>query len=116
MERALNPILAELLAMPNVTDICFNRHDEIYVDRGRGFERLAPASLLFHSEQEYRNFILEEISQSGKVWDAKLPFLRHSVRNSPHPHSHFRLFLSMESLFRSEDYRCGLACLLKNPN
>jgi pilus assembly protein CpaF len=75
MERPLNPILSELLASPKITDLCFNRHDEIYLDQGRGFERLPLTSLIFHSENDYRNFILDEISKSGKVWDAKLPFL-----------------------------------------
>ena len=75
MERALNPILSELLASPKITDLCFNRHDEIYFDEGNGFERLPLTNLIFHSENEYRNFVLEEISQSGKAWDAKLPFL-----------------------------------------
>ena len=67
MERTLNPILAELLASPRISDLCFNRHDEIYVDQGFGFERLPLSNLVFHSENEYRNFVLEEISQSGKV-------------------------------------------------
>lgn len=75
MERTLNPILSELLSSPRVTDLCFNRFDEIYIDQGRGFERLPLTQLIFHSENDYRNFILDEISQSGKVWDAKLPFL-----------------------------------------
>ncbi len=75
MERSLNPILAELLSSPRITDLCFNRYDEIYFDQGRGFERLPLSQFIFHNETEYRNFVLEEISQSGKVWDAKLPFL-----------------------------------------
>ena len=75
MERTLNPILAELLVSPKMTDLCFNRFDEIYFDRGNGFEKLPLTNLIFNSETEYRNFVLEEISHSGKVWDAKLPFL-----------------------------------------
>lgn len=75
MECTLNPILSELLASPKITDLCFNRHDEIYYDQGKGFERLPLSQLIFHTENDYRNFVLEEISKSGKVWDAKLPFL-----------------------------------------
>lgn len=75
MERSLNPILSELLTSPKITDLCFNRHDEIYFDQGSGFEQLPLSNLIFHSESEYRTFVLEEISNSGKVWDAKLPFL-----------------------------------------
>ena len=75
MERTLNPILKELLESPKITDLCLNRHNEIYFDQGNGFERLALGQLIFHDENEYRNFILDEISKSGKVWDAKLPFL-----------------------------------------
>ncbi len=75
MECTLNPILTEFLTSSKITDLCFNRHDEIYLDQGRGFEKFPNPELIFHSETEYRNFVLEEISKSGKVWDAKLPFL-----------------------------------------
>lgn len=75
MEHTLNPILAGLLSSPRITDLCFNKYDEIYYDQGHGFERLPLTQLIFHTENDYRNFVLEEISNSGKVWDAKLPFL-----------------------------------------
>jgi pilus assembly protein CpaF len=75
MERTLNPILEELLTSPQIGDLCFNRHDEVYFNQGNGFERLPMAQLIFRNENEYRTFILDEISRSGKTWDAKLPFL-----------------------------------------
>ncbi len=58
---------------PSVTDICINRFDQVFVDQGLGL-RPYPESL-FESENEYRTFVLEQISLSGKTWDAKLPFL-----------------------------------------
>ena len=75
MERAISPILKELLKNKKITDLCFNRYNEVYFDRGNGFERLPHSQFIFQTENEYRNFILEEISKSGKAWDAKLPFL-----------------------------------------
>jgi pilus assembly protein CpaF len=75
MERTVSPILAELLDSPRISDLCFNRHDEVFFNQGNGFERLHMPQLIFASETEYRNFILDEVSKSGKTWDAKLPFL-----------------------------------------
>jgi pilus assembly protein CpaF len=75
MERTLSPALVQLIECPSVTDLCFNRHDEIFFNRGDGFEKLASVEPVFQSESEYRKFILDEISRSGKTWDAKLPFL-----------------------------------------
>lgn len=76
MERPLiNPILSELLSSPRISDLCFNRHDEVYFNQGNGFERLPLSQLIFRTENEYKTFVLDEISRSGKTWDAKLPFL-----------------------------------------
>ncbi len=75
MERTLSPILKHFIDSPSVTDLCFNRHDEIFFNRGNGFEKLTSEEPIFQSEQDYRNFILDEISKCGKTWDAKLPFL-----------------------------------------
>ncbi len=75
MERTLNPILAELLDSSKISDLCFNGHEEIFFNQGNGFESLPLGNLLFANETDFRNFVLDEISRSGKTWDAKLPFL-----------------------------------------
>jgi pilus assembly protein CpaF len=67
--------LNSLLKDPKITDICFNRYQEIFIDRGFGMELWQDAGHCFSSEIDYRNFILEQLSKSGKTWDAKLPFV-----------------------------------------
>jgi pilus assembly protein CpaF len=66
--------LNELLSQPLVTDLCFNQYSLAYFDQGQGME-LVPGPPIFSTEAEYRTFVLEHISLSGKTWDAKLPFV-----------------------------------------
>lgn len=66
--------LKDLLSQPLVTDICFNQHSLVYFDQGQGMEPV-PGPPIFSTEAEYRTFVLEHISLSGKTWDAKLPFV-----------------------------------------
>lgn len=68
------PSLLNLLTDPEVTDICLNGAHSIKVNRGSGFEDFGESSL-FQNEDEYRQFVLEHLSLSGKTWDAKLPFV-----------------------------------------
>jgi pilus assembly protein CpaF len=93
-----------LLEDTRVTDICMNRHDDIYVDRGVGLEPQKFSSPLFASEAEYRTFVLENISLSGKTWDAKLPFLdtiffqTHRAHIAFPPLAQFGIYLSLRRL------------------
>ena len=89
MERAINPILEELLRSPQVQDIVINRFDCIYINQGNGFEKLPLHAFIFHSDSEYKTWVLEEISKSGKTWDAKLPFLDTVFFNSHRAHISF---------------------------
>lgn len=74
MECALiPPPLQQALLDPSVTDLCLNGHRELHVDRGAGFERIPGPG--FRDEAGFRTFVLEELSRSGKTWDAKLPFV-----------------------------------------
>ena len=67
---ALSPLLED----PRITDLCWNGPHDLRLDRGSGFEPWdGPA--IFSGEEEYLRFILEELSRSGKTWDAKLPFV-----------------------------------------
>ena len=68
-------VLTPLLENEKVTDICLNGPNEIFVDEGSGLEKWIPAFPPFEHESDYRKFVLEQISLSGKTWDAKLPFL-----------------------------------------
>jgi pilus assembly protein CpaF len=76
VERALIPAaLLPLLEDPAVTDLCLSGPEGLVLfDRGAGFEAL-PGKPLFSSESGFRQFVLEHLSESGKTWDAKLPFV-----------------------------------------
>ncbi len=74
MSYPIHPSFQLLLEDPKITDLCFNHYHLLYLDRGNGMEPFQGAPL-FPSEKDYRNFILEQISLSGKTWDAKLPFV-----------------------------------------
>ena len=102
---ALHPsLLSNLLRDPRVTDICFNKHNEVFFERGNGLERWEYAAELFHSENEYRTFVLENISKSGKTWDAKLPFVdtvffgTHRAHVSFPPLAQYGIYLSLRKL------------------
>ena len=115
---ALLPIrLSEILADPKVTDLCFNQYSELYLDSGDGMKRydLEP---LFSSESEYRAFVLENISASGKTWDAKLPFVdtvffqTHRAHIAFPPLAQFGIYLSLRRL-PAKDLRTPFAAQLE---
>ena len=69
--------LRELLARTDVTDICVNGTGPAYFDCGNGMEAVGvatgiPPQML---EDELRNWVLDQLSQSGKTWDARHPFI-----------------------------------------
>jgi pilus assembly protein CpaF len=66
--------LRDLVLDPSVTDICLNGHQRLSFDRGGGMETV-PGDAIFSGEAEYRQFVLEHLSLSGRTWDAKLPFV-----------------------------------------
>ncbi len=101
--NAVSSRLSALLENPKITDLCFNRFDCLYLDQGKGMEP-DPGEPLFSSEIEYRNFILEQISLSGKTWDAKLPFVdtvffqSHRAHVAFPPLAQFGIYLSLRRL------------------
>jgi len=98
--------LQTLLDRADVTDLCFNRFDALFIDAGRGLE--AYPDRVFASESDYRAFILEQISLSGKTWDAKHPFVdtvffqTHRAHISFPPLARFGIYLSLRRLPKSE--------------
>ncbi len=104
MNHRIPEALIALLSHSRITDICMNSHDEIYIDQGKGLEPFIPSTPLFQNEIEYRNFILEQISLSGKTWDAKLPFLdtifftTHRAHIAFPPLAQFGIYLSLRKL------------------
>jgi len=101
--------LSTLLDDSLVTDICINRYDQIFVDRGLGLRLWEKSIEVFKTEAEYRTFVLENISLSGKTWDAKLPFLdtvffhTHRAHIAFPPLAQFGIHLSLRKLPRRHD-------------
>jgi len=67
-------LLNSFLDDPTITDLCFNGHALLMIDRGAGFEEVQPPPFSGR-EEDYRQFILEQLSLSGRTWDAKHPFV-----------------------------------------
>lgn len=103
MNQNLSHPLQTLLEQESITDLCFNRFDVLFIDQGKGME-LYLGTPFFSSEIEYRNFVLEQISLSGKTWDAKLPFLdtvffhSHRAHVAFPPLAQFGIYLSLRRL------------------
>ena len=57
---------------PSVTDICINGHQDIFFYFLDGLEKFHPS---FLSIEHLKTWALELISQAGKSWDAKHPFV-----------------------------------------
>jgi pilus assembly protein CpaF len=95
--------LLDLLNRPNLTDLCFNQFSEVYFDEGKGMSKYSGPAL-FRSDAEYRAFVLENISLSGKTWDAKLPFVdtvffqTHRAHIAFPPLAQFGIYLSLRKL------------------
>jgi pilus assembly protein CpaF len=76
--------LPEWMADPKITDICINADGRAWIDRGRGLEAQAlesedPARLA----AQLKAWVLDQLSRSGKSWDARHPFV-----DSPLPPAH----------------------------
>ncbi len=114
MSTGVPEALIELMIKPGVTDICFNHFDHVFYDQGSGLTELNQFSA-FSSETEYRNFILEQISLSGKTWDAKLPFVdtiffgTHRAHIAFPPLAQFGIYLSLRKLPQKGDATLELA-------
>jgi pilus assembly protein CpaF len=68
------PALDPYLNDPTVTDLCLNGHSRLFIDRGEGMQWVRPWEG-FRDEGEFRRFVLDQLSKTGKGWDAKLPFV-----------------------------------------
>lgn len=68
---AIDTYLAPLLSDRTITDICIQSNSDVFIDRGNGMER-APATS--HSEEEWKSWVLEKLSQQGKSWTSAMPF------------------------------------------
>lgn len=58
---------------PNTTDILVNSSNQIFLDNGNGLCHLSASSLELTPES-LRQWVVSQLSQQGKSWDAKFPF------------------------------------------
>lgn len=81
--------LNDLMARPQITDICINGIQTIFIDQGKGLERLnlPPENRL--TEERLRDWVLTELSYAGKTWDAKHPFVDATLASGHRAHIAF---------------------------
>ncbi len=72
--------LREQLEDPQVTDLCLNGPLQTYVDRGQGMKALQRSDALWGSEDELRSWVLSRLSEAGKSWDARHPFVDATIQ------------------------------------
>src|SRR4051794_11695062 len=66
---------------PNVTDLCMNGAGQTYFDRGHGMQPVVEST--WESEEQLRGWVLARLSEVGKSWDAKHPFVDATIQTSP---------------------------------
>jgi pilus assembly protein CpaF len=76
--------LQEWISDPTVTDICINADGRAWLDRGQGMVLQEGTSEdPVQVASQLKGWVLEQLSRSGKSWDARNPFV-----DSPLPPSH----------------------------
>jgi pilus assembly protein CpaF len=76
--------LEELLALPGVTDVLVNAPDEIWFDRGAGFER---SEVRFASDSAVRVLAVRLAAQAGRRLDDAAPFVDASLPDGTRLHA-----------------------------
>ena len=82
------PELSVLLADPNVTDICLNGGEQLFVDRRDGSRELRRLDRPW-GDSEFRQWVLDVLSSAGKTWDARYPFVDTSLASGHRLHVAF---------------------------
>ncbi len=81
--------LAAAMGEADVTDICLNGPDEGFLDRGQGLVPVAIPPEERWSQEQMREWVLGQMSQVGRSWDAKHPFLDASLPSGHRLHVAF---------------------------
>jgi pilus assembly protein CpaF len=76
--------LEELLALPGVTDVLVNAPEEIWFDRGAGFER---STVQFASDSAVRVLAVRLAAQAGRRLDDAAPFVDASLPDGTRLHA-----------------------------
>ncbi|MCM0606634.1 MAG: CpaF family protein [Xanthomonadaceae bacterium] len=79
----IDSFLDPLLTDRSVTDICIQSGSDVFVDRGNGMEKHVGS--LF-TEEHWKTWVLERLSEQGKSWTAAMPFCDGVIR--PHHRLH----------------------------
>jgi pilus assembly protein CpaF len=79
--------LSALMADTQVTDICLNGADRAFADRGAGLEPVDFHSLW--SGEELKHWLLGQLSQVGRSWDARHPFVDATLPSGHRLHAAF---------------------------
>jgi pilus assembly protein CpaF len=82
---ATPPWLSALLEDSRVTDICLNGPSQAFADRGRGLEPVPPA----WSDDELKHWLLSQLSEAGRSWDARHPFVDATLPSGHRLHAAF---------------------------
>jgi pilus assembly protein CpaF len=78
--------LSHALSNSKITDLCINGSKRVFMDEGDGLQEvLIPCDQQF-KEDQLRDWVLHELSQIGKTWDAKFPFVDGTIRTSHRIH------------------------------
>ncbi len=81
--------LDQILNDLSVTDICINGTHSVYLDRGQGLEIFPRDPESTWSEADLKSWLLDQLSQIGKTWDAKFPFIDASIPSGHRIHAVF---------------------------
>lgn len=65
----------QALLNPKITDLCINGNHTAFIDQGFGLEPILIPSEDRFREDQLLEWVLSEISEVGKTWDAKHPFV-----------------------------------------
>ncbi|MBI2712136.1 MAG: CpaF family protein [Bdellovibrio sp.] len=82
--------LKEALANAQVTDICVNGSSGVYIDQGFGMQPLSPPySTKDFTQEQVREWVLDQLTSVGKTWDARHPFVDASLPSGHRLHVAF---------------------------
>lgn len=75
---------SELIEMSGTTDILLNSSDSVYLDQGEGLNKICPP-FQFNNDQ-LKSWVISQLSEQGKSWDAKFPFADFQFKNQHRVH------------------------------
>jgi pilus assembly protein CpaF len=89
MRESTPPWFQKALENPEITDLLLNGVHQAYADQGKGLEPLLESTLDPFTEAALRDWVLATLSEAGKSWDAKYPFVDASLSSGHRLHVTF---------------------------